>query len=457
MRAPGLARTTPFRLTLLFLALFAAGAGAFLIYIYLATAGEVNRRARAEMDREQRVLTRAYQRGGVDAVNQLVIERSTNDPLYVGMLMRPDGTKISGTLETTPAQPATGEEAWIPFSLSGRETVGRQVKLPGGELLVLGVDVEDQRGYVMRVARASWGAGALVLVLGLAGGLLISRRASQYMTGLTTAVAAVRGGDLKARAPLRGTGDEYDELAAGMNDMLDRIEKLMGGLRHAGDAIAHDLRTPLTRLRSRLEVASLEVEAGRGDPQAALDQALQDADNLLKTFSAVLSISRLQAAGQAPDPAPFDPAELAEGMAELYEPLCEDKGLEFAVELERDLVANGNRAFVAQALANLIDNAVKYTPPGGAVRVRVRRRSTGDVELSVTDTGPGVPEADRARIAQRFVRLENSRSEPGVGLGLSLVAAVAEAHGGRLEITEGPGALDGMGPGLRTALVLSGT
>jgi hypothetical protein len=194
MRAPGLARTTPFRLTLLFLALFAAGAGAFLIYIYLATAGEVNRRARAEMDREQRVLTRAYQRGGVDAVNQLVIERSTNDPLYVGMLMRPDGTKISGTLETTPAQPATGEEAWIPFSLSGRETVGRQVKLPGGELLVLGVDVEDQRGYVMRVARASWGAGALVLVLGLAGGLLISRRASQYMTGLTTAVAAVRAG-----------------------------------------------------------------------------------------------------------------------------------------------------------------------------------------------------------------------------------------------------------------------
>jgi signal transduction histidine kinase len=457
MRAPGLARTTPFRLTLLFLALFAAGAGAFLIYIYLATAGEVNRRARAEMDREQRVLTRAYQRGGVDAVNQLVIERSTNDPLYVGMLMRPDGTKISGTLETTPAQPPTGEEAWIPFSLSGRETVGRQVKLPGGEFLMLGVDVEDQRGYVLRVARASWGAGALVLILGLAGGLLISRRASQYMTGLTTAVAAVRGGDLKARAPLRGTGDEYDELAAGMNDMLDRIEKLMGGLRHAGDAIAHDLRTPLTRLRSRLEVASLEVEAGRGDPQAALDQALQDADNLLKTFSAVLSISRLQAAGQAPDPAPFDPAELAEGMAELYEPLCEDKGLEFAVELERDLVANGNRAFVAQALANLIDNAVKYTPPGGAVRVRVRRRSTGDVELSVTDTGPGVPEADRARIAQRFVRLENSRSEPGVGLGLSLVAAVAEAHGGRLEITEGPGALDGMGPGLRTALVLSGT
>jgi signal transduction histidine kinase len=457
MRAPALFRTTPFRLTLLFLALFAAGACAFLIYIYLATAGEVNRRARAEIGREIRVMNRAYARAGVDGVNQLVIERSITDPLYAGLLMRPDGRKISGTLETTPADPPTGTEDWVSFSLSGRDTVGRQVRFPSGELLFVGVDVEDQRGYVLRVARASWGAGALVLVLGLAGGVLISRRASEYMAGLTGAVSAVRGGDLQARAPLRGTGDEYDELAGGMNDMLDRIEKLMGGLRHAGDAIAHDLRTPLTRLRSRLEVALLEVEAGRGNPQAALEQALQDADDLLKTFSAVLSISRLQAAGQAPDPAPFDAGELAEGVAELYEPVCEDKGVEFGVELDPGLVVTGNKAFVAQALANLIDNAVKYTPSGGAVRVRARRRSSGEVEFSVTDTGPGVPEADRARIAQRFVRLENSRSEPGVGLGLSLVAAVAEAHGGRLEITEGPGEADGYGPGLRTALILAGS
>ena len=457
MRTPALFRTTPFRLTLLFLALFAAGAGAFLIYIYVATAGEVNRRARAEIMREVRTVNRAYARGGVDAVNQLVIERSITDPLYIGLLMRPDGSQISGSLETTPAEPPTGVDDWTSFSLNGRDSVGRQIRLPSGELMFVGVDVEDQQGYVMRVARASWGAGALVLVLGLAGGVLISRRASRYMAGLSGAVSAVRAGDLQARAPLRGTGDEYDELAAGMNDMLDRIEKLMGGLRHAGDAIAHDLRTPLTRLRSRLEVASLEVEAGRGDPQAALEQALQDADDLLKTFSAVLSISRLQAAGQAPDPAPFDAGELAEGVAELYEPVCEEKGVEFAAELDPDLVVTGNKAFVAQALANLVDNAVKYTPPGGAVMVRARRRSSGEVEFSVTDTGPGVPEADRARIAQRFVRLENSRSEPGVGLGLSLVAAVAEAHGGRLEITEGPGEADGFGPGLRTALVLPGT
>ena len=454
MRKPALLRTTPFRMTLLFLALFAAGAGAFLIYIFLATAGEVTRRARFEIDRDIRSYTRAFSRGGIDAVNQAVIERAISDPLYVGVLMQPDGRKISGTLEETPAEPPTGTDHWIEFSVDGRPSVARQVRLPSGHLVLVGTDIADERGYVLRVVRASWGAGALVLLLGLAGGVVISRNASQYMSGLTSAVSAVRGGDLRARAPLRGTGDEYDELASGMNDMLDRIEKLMGGLRHAGDAIAHDLRSPLTRLRTRLEVSILEVEAGRGDPEAALQQALEDAENLLKTFNAVLAISRLQAAGQAPDPVDFKAGELVEGVAELYEPLSEEKEIEFAAEYEPDLAVRGNREFLAQALANLIDNAVKYTPPGGAVRVRARRRSSGEVEFSVTDTGPGVPEPDRNRIAQRFVRLENSRSEPGVGLGLSLVAAVAEAHGGRLEITEGPGAVDGQGPGLRAALVL---
>ena len=228
----------------------------------------------------------------------------------------------------------------------------------------------------------------------------------------------------------------------------------MAGHRHAGDAIAHDLRSPLTRLRARLEAAYLDVEAGKGDPTQALAQALEDTDGVLKTFGAVLSIARLQAAGTAPDPVLFDPGELAAGIAELYEPLCEDKGLDFKSEVTANLQVRGNREFLAQALANILDNAVKYTPAAGAIMLRVRRRSSGEIEFSVTDTGPGVPEHDRDRVVERFVRLENSRSEPGAGLGLSLVAAVAEAHGGRLELAEGPGKVDEMGPGLRVALVL---
>jgi signal transduction histidine kinase len=236
--------------------------------------------------------------------------------------------------------------------------------------------------------------------------------------------------------------------------MLDRLERSMAGHKHAGDAIAHDLRSPLTRLRARLEAAYLDVEAGKGDPKQALAQALDDTDGVLKTFGAVLSIARLQAAGTAPNPTLFDPAELAGDISELYEPLCEDKGLDFAAELSKDLSVRGNREFLAQALANILDNAVKYTPAGGAIMLRVRRRSSGEIEFSVTDTGPGVPEADRERVVERFVRLENSRSQPGAGLGLSLVAAVAEAHGGRLELAEGPGKVGEMGPGLRVALVL---
>jgi signal transduction histidine kinase len=198
----------------------------------------------------------------------------------------------------------------------------------------------------------------------------------------------------------------------------------------------------------------IEADAGRADPRAALHQALDDADGVLRTFAAVLAIARLEAAGDAPEQAQFDPGVLAADVAELYEPLCEDKGLEFKAELIPALRAKGNREIIAQALANILDNAVKYTPPGGAVMLRVRRRSSGDIEISVTDTGPGVAEADRARVIERFVRLEHSRSLPGVGLGLSLVAAVARSHRGHLELDEGPGVVGDTGPGLRVALVL---
>ena len=201
------------------------------------------------------------------------------------------------------------------------------------------------------------------------------------------------------------------------------------------------------------QIAEKLIDA-ENQERKALVQALEDADGVLSTFNAVLAIARLQAAGEAPDQTHFDPGRLAADIAELYEPLCEDKGLDFKAELTPQLTVKAARPILTQALANIIDNAIKYTPPGGAVMLRVRRRSSGEIEFSVTDTGPGVPEEHRARVVQRFVRLENSRSEPGSGLGLSLVAAVAEAHGGRLELDEGPGEYNGSGPGLRVALVL---
>ena len=462
MRLPRLFRTTPFRLTLLFLALFAAAASAFLAYIYVATAGEVTRRADTTITREMQSLEAVYRQGGFPALNQAVIERSTSDRGLLYLLMSKDGTTISGSIAESPIK-LSGDRAWESFRLTETDSDGAVIKRPargleerlsGGEILFVGADVGEAESYVVKILRALWGAGALVIVLGLGGGVLVSRDVSRNISGLSGVIEAVRSGDLRARAPIRGTRDEYDELAAGLNDMLDRLERSIGGLRHAGDAIAHDLRSPLTRLRARLESAMIEVDAGKGDAKQALHQALDDADGVLKTFNAVLAIARLEAAGEAPSQTVFDPGQLAADIAELYEPLCEDKGLDFKAELTPALSLKGNREFIAQALANILDNAVKYTPAGGAVMLRVRRRTSGDIEMTVTDTGPGVPDAERARVIQRFVRLENSRNEPGSGLGLSLVAAVARAHRGHLELDDGPGAVDGTGPGLRVALVL---
>ncbi len=463
MRLPRLLRTTPFRLTLLFLAVFAAAASAFLAYIYVATAGEVTRRADAAVTREMRSLEAVYRQGGFSALNQAVIERSSGDRPMLYLLMSQAGAPVSGSIAHSPVHDFDGDRDWASFSLTQTDADGAVVKrpargleerMPGGERMFVGADVGEAESYVVRILRALWGAGALTIVLGLAGGVLVSRNVSRSITSLADVIEAARAGDLGARAAVRGTGDEYDELATGLNDMLERLERSIGGLRHAGDAIAHDLRSPLTRLRARLEAAMIEADAGRADPKLALHQALEDADAVLRTFAAVLAIARLEAAGDAPDQTTFDPSGLAADMAELYEPLCEDKGLDFKAELTPALSLRGNREFLAQALANILDNAVKYTPTGGAVMLRVRRRSSGDIEISVTDTGPGVAAADRGRVVERFVRLENSRNEPGVGLGLSLVAAVARAHRGHLEMDEGPGALDGGGPGLRVALVL---
>jgi len=463
MRLPRLFRTTPFRLTLLFLALFAAAASAFLAYIYLATAGEATRRTDQNISREMRSLVAAYDRAGVDAVNQSLIERAASERPFLYLLMTPKGEPISGSIAESPIEGNAETPTRASFSVTDYDAQGRLVKHPargfqerlsGGEILFVGADISEDQAYVVKIVRALWGAGALIIVLGLAGGLLVSRNVSRSMGALNDVVAAVRNGDFDARATVRGARDEFDELSEGVNEMLDRLQRSMSGHRHAGDAIAHDLRSPLTRLRARLETAYLDVEAGKGDAQEALAQALDDTDGVLKTFSAVLAIARLQAAGQAPDQTLFDPGELAADLAELYEPTCEDKGLEFGAELAKNLQVRGNREFLAQALANLLDNAVKYTPVGGAIMLRVRRRSSGEIEFSITDTGPGVPDEDRARVVERFVRLENSRSEPGSGLGLSLVAAVAEAHGGRLELSEGPGKVGDMGPGLRVALIL---
>lgn len=461
MKLPSLLRRTPFRLTLLFLALFAAAASAILAWVYFASAMEASSKAERDVRAEMEVLTGIYDARGLDALNMAVIDRTLTGR-YEYLLMDKDGARITGSLSISPFETFEGNRQWITFPFTDTlpdgtvvrpQVRGVQVRLAGGEMLFVGASLIDTEAYLARLTQALWAAMGIVLLLGLAGGILVSRNLERSMGRLGKVVTAVQEGDLKARAPVRNSGDELDELGAGLNTMLDRLEASMASIRHAGDAIAHDLRSPLTRMRAKLEVALMDAEAGKIDGVDAVQLALDEADSLLKTFNTVLAIARLQAGG-APDTRLFDAADLAADMAELYEPASEDKGLEFSAEIERGLMVEGNQPFLAQALANIIDNAIKYTPTGGAVMLRARRRSSGEIEYSVTDTGPGVPEADRERVIERFVRLDNSRTEAGSGLGLSLVGAVMEAHGGRIILDEGPGAYGGFGPGLRVALVL---
>lgn len=466
MKLPSLLRRTPFRLTLLFLALFAAAASAILAYVYFASANEARVRAEQDVRGELQALRGVYDARGLDALNVSLVDRTLTRSSYLYLLMDRGGTRITGNLTASPVDDYDGGNQWVTFPMTDTLPDGRvirpqvrgvQVRLTGGEMLFVGQSMGDTEAYLARLTQALWGAMGIVLLLGVAGGLLVSRNLERSMGRLNKVVSAVQEGDLKARVPVRNSGDELDELGGGLNVMLDRMEASMASIRHAGDAIAHDLRSPLTRMRAKLEVALIDAEAGKVDGVDALQIALDEADSLLKTFNTVLAIARLQAAagaGRTPDPAVFDAADLAADMAELYEPASEDKGLEFSAEIERGLMVEANQPFLAQALANIIDNAIKYTPVGGAVMLRARRRSSGEIEFSVTDTGPGVPEEDRERVIQRFVRLDNSRTEPGSGLGLSLVGAVMEAHGGRIVLDEGPGVYDGFGPGLRVALVL---
>jgi len=301
----------------------------------------------------------------------------------------------------------------------------------------------------------------IVVVLGLGGGVFVARRVLRRIDAMTGTTQRIMAGDLSERLPVGRSGDEIDRLAENLNAMLERIEALMVGLKEVSDNIAHDLKTPLTRLRNRAEEA-LAKAGNEGEYRAALERTIDESDGLIRTFNALLMIARAES-GQARDNMiVFDAAEVAHGIHELYEPLAEDKGLTLDVAADAATI-HGNRELISQALANLVENAIKYGQPAGAPAgkdpvgsgaaarnpdILIEAHREGDnVLLSVTDHGPGIPEADRQRAVERFVRLEASRTQPGSGLGLSLASAVATLHGGDLRLADGQ-------PGLRVTLVI---
>jgi signal transduction histidine kinase len=297
-----------------------------------------------------------------------------------------------------------------------------------------------------------------VVVLGLGGGVFVARRVLRRIDAMTGTTQRIMAGDLGGRLPVGRSGDELDRLAENLNAMLERIEALMIGLKEVSDNIAHDLKTPLTRLRNRAEEA-LAKSSNETEYRTALERTIEESDGLIRTFNALLMIARAES-GQARDNMDdFEAADVANGIHELYEPLAEDDGMVLRVRTAPGPL-HGNRELISQALANLVENAIKYGRPAaaaqplgadaadGAREILIEARRDGDrVLLSVTDHGPGIPEADRSHAVERFVRLEASRTLPGSGLGLSLASAVATLHGGDLTLADA-------NPGLRATLAL---
>ena len=457
-----LIRTTAFKLSIAYLIVFALFAAFLLGYFAWNTRRLITAQITQTVDAEITGLSEQYRLAGIRRLVLIVDNRARRPGSSLYLVTLPNGEALAGNVGSLD-EGILNRPGWTETSykrLDEATAIGpehralvRVFQLAGGYRLLVGRDLDERERLRESVVTAGQWSIAVVIVLGLAGGFFITRRVLKRIDAMTATTQTIMAGDLAERLPIAGTGDELDRLAGNLNAMLERIEALMHGVKQVSDNIAHDLKTPLTRLRNRAE-AALRKGGTETDYRAALDATIEESDGLIRTFNALLLIARAES-GQARDHmSEFDAAVVARDVGELYEPVAEDKGLTLKVEAAAALPLKGNRELVSQALANLIDNAIKYAAPEGQamngvvpeIVVSARERD-GNILLSVADAGPGIPETDRGRAVERFVRLESSRSLPGSGLGLSLASAVASLHGGHLRLEDNR-------PGLKATLAL---
>jgi signal transduction histidine kinase len=447
-----LLRTSTFRLALIYMALFGGSVLVLLCFIYFTTAGYVSRQTDEAIFAEISSLAERYRERGLDGLASTIAQRAARNPRghAVYLLLDPTGRRVAGNLDRWPRDIGR-EPSWIEFLIQDPDSPhgetyrarARQIELAGGYRLLVGQDVQEQeRLRELTIEALAWGL-ALTLALALIGGILMSRTTLQRIEAINRTSRGIIGGDMKSRIPSRGTGDEFDRLAQNLNAMLDQIETLMAGIRQVSDNIAHDLRSPLTRLRSRLELARMHEAAPR--TRAMLEDLVEEVDALLSTFNALLRIAEIESGNRRAGFSPLDLDTLVRDVIELYEPVAHEKGQTIATQLTPGLAVLGDRHLLSQAIANLLDNAIKHSPRGSGIEVAVTPGKDGPA-LTVADNGPGIPADQRDKVVQRFFRLEASRSTPGSGLGLSLVAAVAKLHRARLSLEDN-------NPGLRAALL----
>ena len=450
-----LLKTTAFRLIaiyLLVLIIASVGIGTYMVW---KTNNLINQQLVETITAEVKGLAEQYRLGGPAQLATTISRRSRrpgNSLYYFGT---PDGKKRAGNINRIPPaliKATSGAEfqyVWqvVDKQQEQRHAIGVPFHVTGNLVLVVGRDIEEQMAFISTAKTIFFtGLGALAL-FGLLAGLWASRNLLNRINMITTTSKSIMAGDLKERIPLNGSDDELDRLSNNLNTMLARIETLMQSMRDVTDNIAHDLKTPINRMRIAAEQGLLDKQ----NPNAkrdALHATIEEADNLIKTFNAILKISRLEAGAENEVKDKVDLAHLLQEVAELYEPLIEEAGLRLKRTTTEGLTILADRQLISQAIANLVDNAIKYAAPANNHEKTIElicQREGETVKLIIADTGDGIEDQDRKRVLERFVRLEESRTKPGSGLGLSLVAAIVNAYAGTIELKNN-------NPGLRVEL-----
>lgn len=434
-------RSSTLKLALIYVTVFSAAIFAILGYVYWSTVSYLSETTDRSIAREAVVLSDTYAdtgRNGLVALADRLAARDDPDG-WVYLLTDAAQRKLAGNLENRPRLPA-GREGWVVFMAPKRGVAAGETRfratwrvLGDGLHLLVGRRADDVGRFGHNIARGLLWAAGLFLAMAAAAGISTSRRSVARIEAINATSREIIETGLKERIPVRGTGDEWDGLAQNLNSMLDRIEHLVEANRQVSDNIAHDLRTPLTRMRGRLESAyGRRLEAGQY--HALIGVAIAELDEILRTFSSLLRIARLESRERMAGFGAIDLGRVAGEVTELYEPAAEQNAVALRLAAPRPVVVIGDRDLLFDAIANLVDNAIKH---GGKGPVEVAARAGRDAAvLSVADNGPGIPAAERRHVLRRFYRLERSRSSPGNGLGLSLVAAVANLHGAAIEMAD---------------------
>lgn len=465
MKAIRLIHTTVFRLAMLYAGLFSLLTVVCLSAIYWITTSQISAQIDAGLRAESSALERLYQIKGIGALRSSIMARSTTHNLAVSesndagprqyLLTDARLRPLAGTLSAWPAGVNPKPQLWVTLTGTlrkaepGAGTLDRDdrvraiaVVLRGGYHLLVGQSLNEIHDWRNGFLALTIGAIGLILTAAIVGGVLVGRGVLRRLEAVTRAADTIMTGDLSQRIPEDRPSDEFGALAQKLNEMLSRIEQLMQSTREVTENVAHDLRSPLGRLRTRAEMALLDEHRGPAD-QETLQDIIEETDRITAILNAILSIAQIES-GARREYAAVDLSAVCHDAAELYEAAADDKGLVFRADIVPGLMVHGNRQLLAQAVGNLLDNAIKYTPSGGLVSLSLAQRD-GRVVAVVSDNGPGIPPELRRKVLERFVRLDASRGTPGNGLGLPLVKAIAAQHGATLVLSDNH-------PGLRISL-----